>query len=63
MWIDVVSVLIDKKSEVMKDFVMYKLLKYTKVYDSLNDGTILSRDRKLQLYDIIRKLKGCLKCF
>lgn len=63
IYYEISKVLIDKKSAVMEDFVKYKLLKYTKVYDSLNDGTVLSRDRKLQLYDIIRKLKGCLKCF
>jgi len=63
IYYEISKVLLDKKSAVMKDFVKYKLLKYTKVYDGLNDGTILSRNRKLQLYDIIRKLKGFLKCF
>ncbi len=63
IYYEISKVLIDKKSEVMKDFIKFKLLKYTKVYNSLNDGTILSRNRKLQLYDITQKLKGFLKCF
>jgi tRNA (adenine22-N1)-methyltransferase len=63
IYYEISKVLIDKKSVVMKDFIVYKLLKYTKVYNSLNDGTVLSRDRKVQLYDVIRRLKGFLKCF
>jgi len=47
----------------MKKFIEFKLQKYSKVYDALNEDTSLSKDRKQQLYYITRKLKEFLKCF
>ncbi|MBZ9688149.1 class I SAM-dependent methyltransferase [Clostridium estertheticum] len=63
IYYEISKILLDKKEAVMKCFIEYKLLKYSKVYDSLNDDTILSKNRKVQLYHVIQKLKGFLKCF
>ncbi|MGH4125835.1 MAG: tRNA (adenine(22)-N(1))-methyltransferase [Clostridium sp.] len=63
IYYEISKILLDKKNAVMQSFIEYKLLKYSKVYYSLNDDTILSKNRKLQLYDVIQKLKGFLKCF
>ena len=63
IYYEISKILLDKKNEVMQCFIEFKLLKYSKVYDSLNDDTILSKNRKAQLYHIIQKLKGFLKCF
>lgn len=63
IYYEISKILLYKKNPVMLCFIEYKLLKYSKVYDSLNDDTILSKNRKIQLYHIIQKLKEFLKCF
>ncbi|MBU3142410.1 class I SAM-dependent methyltransferase [Clostridium sp. CF012] len=63
IYYEISKLLLDKKSEVMQCFIEFKLLKYLKVYDSLNDDTILSKNRKAQLYHVTQELKGFLKCF
>jgi tRNA (adenine22-N1)-methyltransferase len=47
----------------MKEFVQYKLEKYTQIYNSLNEDTPSSKDRKKQLYDVTSRLKEFLECF
>ena len=63
IYYEISKILLDKKNTVMQSFIEYKLQKYSKVYDSLNADTILSKNRKVQLYHVIQKLKGFLKCF
>ncbi|MBU3181593.1 tRNA (adenine(22)-N(1))-methyltransferase [Clostridium psychrophilum] len=63
IYYEISKILLEKKQLVMKNFIEYKLQKYLKVYYTLNDDTILSKNRKEQLYNITRKLKEFLKCF
>ena len=63
IYYEISKILLDKKHLVMKEFIDYKLHKYSKVYDGLNEDTILSNTRKEQLYYVIQKLKGFLECF
>lgn len=63
VYYEISKILLDKKHAVMKKFIEYKLEKYSKVYDNLNEDTVLSRDRKKYIYNIICKLKEFLKCF
>jgi len=63
IYYEISKILLDKKSKVMQCFIEYKLQKYSKVYDNLNEKTILSKDRKAQLYHVIRSLKEFLKWF
>lgn len=63
IYYEISKILLEKKQLVMKNFIEYKLQKYLKVYYTLNYDTILSKNRKEQLYNITRKLKEFLKCF
>ncbi|GCD09075.1 tRNA (adenine(22)-N(1))-methyltransferase [Clostridium tagluense] len=63
IYYEISKILLDKKDPVMQSFIEYKMQKYSKVYDSLNDDTILSKNRKTELYHVIKRLKGFLKCF
>ncbi|MCB2359787.1 tRNA (adenine(22)-N(1))-methyltransferase [Clostridium estertheticum] len=63
IYYEISKILLDKKHLVMKEFIEYKLHKYSKVYDGLNEDTILSNTRKEQLYYVIQKLKGFLTTF
>ncbi|MBU3128473.1 class I SAM-dependent methyltransferase [Clostridium tagluense] len=63
IYYEISKILLDKKDPVMQRFIEYKMQKYSKVYDSLNDETILSKNRKMELYHVIKRLKGFLKCF
>jgi len=63
IYYEISKILLDKKSKVMQCFIEYKLQKYSKVYDNLNEKTILSKDRKAKLYHVIRSLKEFLKWF
>ncbi|WP_291632906.1 class I SAM-dependent methyltransferase [Clostridium sp.] len=63
IYYEISKILLDKKSLTMQSFIEYKLQKYSKVYDTLNDDTILSNNRKEQLYHIIIRLKEFLKWF
>ncbi|MCB2297247.1 tRNA (adenine(22)-N(1))-methyltransferase [Clostridium tagluense] len=63
IYYEISKILLDKKDPVMQSFIEYKMQKYSKVYDSLNDETILSKNRKMELYHVIKRLKGFLKCF
>ena len=63
IYYEISKILLDKKHLVMQEFIEYKLHKYTKVYDELNEDTPLAKNRKEELYKVIRKLKEFLKCF
>jgi tRNA (adenine22-N1)-methyltransferase len=63
IYYEISKTLLNKKSTVMQSFLEYKLRKYTKVYDNLNEDTILSENRKAELYYVIKRLKEFLKCF
>ncbi|MBU3159123.1 class I SAM-dependent methyltransferase [Clostridium frigoris] len=63
IYYEISKILLDKKHLVMKEFIEYKLHKYSKVYDALNEDTILAKNRKEQLYYVICKLKEFLECF
>ena len=63
IYYEISKILLDKKQLVMQKFVEYKLQKYSKIYDTLNEDTILSKNRKKQLYLVIIRLKEFLKCF
>lgn len=63
IYYEISKILLDKKNIVMKSFVEYKLQKYFKIYNTLNEDTVLSKNRKKQLYYVIRRLKEFLKCF
>ncbi|MBZ9624633.1 class I SAM-dependent methyltransferase [Clostridium sp. FP2] len=58
IYYEISKILLDKKDPVMQSFIEYKMQKYSKVYDSLNDETILSKNRKIELYHVIKRLKG-----
>jgi len=63
IYYEISLILLDKKNPVMQKFIEYKLQKYLKIYDTLNEDTISSKNRKKQVYDISSKLKEFLKCF
>jgi len=63
IYYEISKILLDKRQIGMKRFVEFKLQKYSKVYDTLNEDTILSKKRKKQLYHITCKLKEFLKWF
>ncbi|MBU3093266.1 class I SAM-dependent methyltransferase [Clostridium sp. CM028] len=63
IYYEISKILLDKKQLVMQKFIEYKLQKYSKIYDTLNEDTILSKNRKQQLYLVIIRLKEFLKCF
>ena len=63
IYYEVSKILLNKKNPVMHSFIEYKLQKYLKIYDTLNEDTMLSKGRKEQLYHVIRRFKEFLKCF
>ncbi|MGH4050970.1 MAG: tRNA (adenine(22)-N(1))-methyltransferase [Clostridium sp.] len=63
IYYEISEVLLNKKQPVMQKFIEYKLQKYFKIYDTLNEETISSKNRKEQVYNISIKLKEFLKCF
>ena len=63
IYYEISKILSHKKSSVFKSFIEYKLQKYSKVYDNLNEDTILSENRKVELYHVIKRLKEFLECF
>lgn len=63
IYYEISKVLLEKQNLVMKDFMKYKLEKYTQIYNSLNEDSQSCRNRKKQLYEVIQKLKEFLKCF
>ncbi|HEY8890437.1 MAG TPA: class I SAM-dependent methyltransferase [Clostridium sp.] len=63
IYYEISKILLDKKHPVMRKFIEYKLEKYLKVYNSLNEITIASKNRKKCIYEIINRLKEFLRWF
>ena len=63
IYYEISEILLEKKHIVMKEFIEYKLQKYSKIYDTLNEDTITSKSRKKHIYYIKSKLEEFLKCF
>ncbi|MGH4118892.1 tRNA (adenine(22)-N(1))-methyltransferase [Clostridium sp.] len=61
IYYEISKTLLDKKHPVMQEFIEYKLKKYSKVYNRLNEDTIAAKNRKVQLYHVIKTLKEFLK--
>jgi tRNA (adenine22-N1)-methyltransferase len=51
-----------KKDPIFKEYIEFKLQKYTRVYENIKDETDLAQKRKLELEGIIIKLKEFLQC-
>jgi tRNA (adenine22-N1)-methyltransferase len=63
VYYEISKILLDRKHLVMQRFIEYKLQKYSKIHDDLNEDTLSSKNRKEQLDCVISKLKEFLKCF
>lgn len=63
IYYEISKILLEKKHLVMQKFIEYKLQKYSQIYDTLNEDKLSSKNRKMQLHDIIIRLKEFLKCF
>ncbi|MEK6263858.1 MAG: class I SAM-dependent methyltransferase [Clostridium sp.] len=61
IYYEISKTLLDEKHPVMQQFIGFKLKKYLKVYNTLNENTIAVKNRKEQLYPVIKKLKEFLK--
>lgn len=63
IYYEISKILLDKKNIIMKEFIEYKLQKYSKIYDTLNEHTITSKNKKKHVYYVKSKLEEFLKCF
>lgn len=63
IYYEISKILLDKKHLVMKEFIEYKLQKYSTIYHALNEDSLSAKNRKEELYHVISKLKEFLKCF
>jgi len=59
---EISKTLLMKKDPVFKEYIEFKLNKYTRVYENIKDETELAQKRKLELEGIIIKLKEFLQC-
>ena len=57
IYYEISKILLNKNTPVMKEYIKFKLNKYTKIYCNLNENTMASKNRKEQLYHIIKELK------
>ncbi|MEG0772409.1 class I SAM-dependent methyltransferase [Clostridium sp.] len=62
IYYEISEILLNKKEPLFKEYIKFKLNKYTRVYENLNEETELSRKRKEELRRIIQKLKEFLQC-
>lgn len=62
IYYEISEILLNKKEPLFKEYIEFKLNKYTRVYENLNEETELSRKRKEELRRIIQKLKEFLQC-
>ena len=63
IYYEISKILLDKKHLVMKEFIEYKLQKYSLIYNGLNEESVSAKTRKEELRYVISKLKEFLKCF
>jgi tRNA (adenine22-N1)-methyltransferase len=61
IYYEISKTLSDARHPVMQKFIEFKLKKYLRVYNTLNENTIASKDRKEQIYYVISRLKEFLK--
>lgn len=61
IYYEISKTLLDEKHPVMQQFIGFKLKKYLKVYNTLNENTIAAKNRKEQLYPVIKRLKEFIK--
>lgn len=61
IYYEISKTLSDERHPVMQEFIEFKLKKYLRVYNTLNENTIASKHRKEQLYYVIKRLKEFLK--
>lgn len=54
--------LIDKNHPLLKEFIQYKIDKYEKIYNYINEGTKLNLQKKREVEYKIFKLKELLRC-
>jgi len=59
---EVSKALLMKKDPIFKEYIEFKLNKYKRVYENMNDETELAKTRKIELENIINKLKEFLQC-
>lgn len=62
IYYEISKTLIEKKHNIMKDYLNFKLDKYNKIYENLNCDTENSQRRKEELKEIIERIKGFLEC-
>lgn len=62
IYYEISEILLNKKEPLFKEYIEFKLNKYIRVYENLNEETELSRKRKEELRRIIQKLKEFLQC-
>jgi tRNA (adenine22-N1)-methyltransferase len=63
IYYEISKILLDRKHLVMQKFIEYKLDKYSKIHDALNEDSLSSKNRKKQLHEVINILKEFLKCY
>lgn len=61
IYYEISKTLLDEKHPVMQEFIEYKLKKYSKVYNTLNENTKTVKNRKEELYHVIKRLKEFLE--
>ena len=61
MYYEISKTLLDERHPVMQQFIAFKLKKYLKVYNTLNENTKTVQNRKEQLYPVIKRLKEFLE--
>jgi tRNA (adenine22-N1)-methyltransferase len=56
------EIMLNKKHPMIDEFIKYKLNTYKKIYNNLNEETISSRKRKMELEIKIKRLGELLQC-
>lgn len=62
IYYEISEILLKKKDPIFKEYIEYKLTKYTRVYENLKEETESAIKRKSELKTIIEKLKEFLQC-
>jgi len=62
IYYEISEILLKKKDPIFKEYIEYKLIKYTRVCENLKEETESAIKRKSELKTIIEKLKEFLQC-
>lgn len=62
IYYEISEILLKKRDPIFKEYIEYKLNKYTRVYENLKEETESAIKRKSELKTIIEKLKEFLQC-